>query len=114
MKLALETNPRNCLDVQLHLPTGPLLMMTAPLGSDCWLFRVTLEKKLVLAAVPQFGGVNICLQAKDAGDCNMPYESDAAKILRAFRARVKKSVADGRCLEAIRMLQAAVKEWRGV
>lgn len=114
MKLTLEVNPRNCLDVQLHLPSGPLLMMTAPLGSDCWLFRVTLAKNLVLAAVPQFGGVNICLQSKDADDFNMPYESDAPKIMHAFRACVKNSVSDGKYLQAIKLLQGAIKQWRGV
>ena len=113
MKLSVEKNSRNCLDIQLHLPSSALLLITAPLQDDCWLYRVALRKDLVLAAVPDFGGVKICLQLKAAAGFHMPYESGAAEILRTFRAHIKTSVPNGKLLEAIEMLQDEVKKWRG-
>jgi hypothetical protein len=114
MKLALETNQRRCLDVQLHLPAGNLLMITAPLGGDCWLFRVKLAKNLVLVAVPVFGGVNIHQQSKGAEDYFMPCESSATKIENSFRAHLKNAIPADIYLEAIGLLQLEVKRWRGL
>lgn len=108
MKITLETNERNCLDIQLHLPSRALLMITAPLRDDCWLFRVRLAKNLVLAAVPVFGGVNIRQQVKGATDCFMPCESSAGKIRRSFRAHFKNAVPAAKYLEAIGLLQSEV------
>jgi hypothetical protein len=114
MKPSIETNPRNCLDIQLHLPSRALLMITAPLQDDCWLFRVRLAEDIVLAAVPVFGGVNINLQSKESVECYMPYEAEGADILDTFRARTKNAQLDGKCLKAIDMLQEEIKKWRGI
>ena len=114
MKLIIETNPRNCLDLQFHLPSRALLMITAPLQDDCWLFRVRLAKDIVLAAVPVFGGININLQSKKAGNSYMPYEAKGADILDTFCACTTNSPLDGKCLKATKMLQKKVKTWRGI
>src|SRR5438876_12282518 len=84
MKLKLETNTRNSLDFQLQLPTGAILMMTAPRIDERWIFRVALGKNLALLAVPQFGGVNIHLQSGASCETNVPYETEAVEIMRFF------------------------------
>ncbi len=114
MKLNIETNARNCLDVQLRLPSDAQLMITAPLREGCWLFRIVIAPNVVLTAVPVFGGINICLQTKPAGEVFMPSESSAKEIRQKFCSRIKTSVPDGKWVEAVKMLQAAIKKWRGV
>jgi hypothetical protein len=113
VNLLIEKNPRNCLDIQLQLTSGAVLMITAPAITDCWLFRVPVTEDLALFAVPEFGGVSITLSS--AGSCyaSVPYETRALQIMRIFRARLAKPIPRGRCLQAIKMLKVAVQKWRG-
>lgn len=111
MDLNLETNTRNPLDFQLHLPTGAVLIMTAPLITDRWIFRVQFRKNLALLAVPQFGGVNMHLQSGASCKINIPCEADAKEIVRVIGGSVA-SVPSAKLAEAIKLLKAAVKNWR--
>jgi len=110
MKLKLETNIRNPLDFQLQLPTGAILMMTAPRIDARWIFRVALGKNLALLAVPQFGGVNIHLQSGASCEINVPYETDGVEIMRSFNGH--RVIPEAISAEAIEMLKTAVKNWR--
>jgi hypothetical protein len=112
MNLKLESNTRNCLDFQLQLPTGAVLMMTAPLVSDRWIFRVALRKNLALLAVPQFGGVDIYLQSGKCCEINVPYENDDAEIMHFIDSQVTHFASEATAKEAIKLLKAAVKKWR--
>jgi hypothetical protein len=111
MNLELETNTRSPLDLQLQLPTGAVLMLSAPSISDRWLFRVRLGESAAVLAVPQFGGVNIWLQSSGAGGLNLPYEMSAGEIMRYVRERAP-SIPEPECSEAIKLLKKAVTIWR--
>ena len=112
VNLQLETNPRYCLDIQLQLPSGAILMITGAPMTDCWLFRVSVTENLALLAVPQFGGVDIRLLSATASYASAACETNAARIMSIFHKRSASSVPKRRWLEAIKMLQAAVRKWR--
>ena len=112
MKLNLERNPRNPLDVNLQLPSGATLMMTAPRPGQCWLFRVPLSARLSLVAVPKFGGVSICLESAAATLVDMPAEHQAEVIARKLHVSAGPRIPGGTCKQATHMLQAAIKHWR--
>jgi len=114
MKLKLKPNPRNALDLCLHMPSGAVLMITAPMPGHCWLFRVPLSEHVALVAVPEFGGVSLCLESGALSRVLMPYERGATRILKAFQAQSKGIIPRARGLRAIRMIQSAVKKWRRV
>jgi hypothetical protein len=113
MKLTLETNPRNCLDASLQLPSGALLLLTAPLAQDCWLFRTRLDKDLSVVAVPTFGGVNLQLRSGTTCKATLPIEMTPNALSRALHGHVNGSVPRAELLQAIKLLQAAVKHHRG-
>lgn len=112
MNLKLETNPRNALDLCLHLPSGAVLMMTSPKPDECWLFRVVLSKKLALVAVPEFGGVSFSFHPAQAAPFLIPSECGAADILHAIPSDVKQHMPHAHWLHAIQLLQDAVQRWR--
>jgi hypothetical protein len=109
MKLKLETNPRNPLDVSLQLSSGAALLLTAP-PQDCWVFRIRLSPRAALTAIPHFGGIGISL---DNGHLTtpQPYEADAAQIARRLSSAARPTPYTG-LIPAIRTLQAAVRTWR--
>lgn len=113
-KSKIETNPKNCLDVKMELPSRALLMVTVPQTQDYWLFRVALTRNQAITAVPVFGGVDFRLQTKGASEYIAPSEGDTGQILGILRERMRKTVADKKISEAIRLLQQEVRKWRGV
>lgn len=86
-------------------------MMTAPLISDRWIFRVALRKNLALLAVPHFGGMNIHLQSGASCGINVPYETESLEMMRVIGASTP-SIPQARFAEAITLLKAAIKTWR--
>ena len=112
MKLKLETNPRNPLDLNLQLPTGAVLMLTAPLISERWIFRVSLDKQVALLAVPEFGGVNIYVQRGKACTKPVPYEAESQQIIRTINNCAGPSAPAALYAAGIQLIKAAVNSWR--
>jgi hypothetical protein len=110
-KLNLETNPRNPLDVNIELASGAVLMVTAALPAEGWLFRIRTSRELALLAVPRYGGVDIVLQSPMGRGLSAPAELDVDEIIRLFRKRGAPALS-GRCVEAVKMLRDAVRHRR--
>jgi hypothetical protein len=79
-KLELKTNGRNCLDLNLRLPSGAVLLLTAPLQDDYWWNEVALGNELTLKIVPQFGGCDIQLASRGKAVFTLPGEMNPAKL----------------------------------
>jgi hypothetical protein len=109
----IQTNLRNCLDLNLELPTRARLMLTAPKDQDFWLFGVALTKTHMLVAVPEFGGVNLHLRTKSASDYVAPYEATEHCIIKLLRERLMDAVSTREIKAARRLLRKQIRAWRG-
>lgn len=111
MNLELETNARNPLDLDFHLPSGAVLMLTASGPDAGWRFRVRLTPTLALLAVPQFGGTDFCLRAGSDIVLCLPYETPVAELIKRMRKRVP-SGRETQFKAAVMALQREVTRWR--
>ena len=110
MKLVLEQNAKALAE---PIIAGGRVLMTPPLDEDFWLFRVKVGKGQAVVAFPKFTTLGIGFAKEENWNTNLPYTCDTEEIY----AHIACNKGDGRipkarCIEAIAMLQEAVKAAR--
>lgn len=111
MKLTLEKKPQKPQGV-FATPSGATLMITPPLGDDNWHFRVKVSEGQAVVAFHKFGtlGIGFAVEEED-WNTNLPYSCDTMELWNHIKKnKGNDSIPDERCIEAIKMLQAACKE----
>jgi len=90
------------------------VMLTPAIGEDYYIARVAVSKNQALVAFPKFFTIGIGFQKEKDWNTNLPYTGTAESIFDHIKHnKGSKSIPDGRCIEAIKMLQAyaaSVKE----
>lgn len=99
------------LEIRKHLVRDPCegshVMITPPIGSDYWLFRVQIFEDQYVTAFPKFDTIGIGFSIEDDWNCNLPYTCDAEKIrLHIWHNRRYIGVRPKRTRKAIEMLIA--------
>lgn len=94
--------------------SGPVVMVTPTIGEDYWIFRVPVSDSQAVIGFEKFGTVGIGFQVEEEDwNTNLPYTSDAAKILNHIRRnKGDDSISDDVCLEAIRLVQDAARRYK--
>jgi len=97
------------------IPLGKNInIMVTPLGlnEDYWLFRVRLHEDQAIVGFPKFTTVAIGFAKEEASwNTNLPYTYDATIIYEHIKKNKKyDEIADEQCLEAIKMIQQALKD----
>jgi hypothetical protein len=106
-KLVLEK--RSQPDKTVRLGDGAMLL-TPPITEDYWQYRVRLTNKQAIVGFPKFGTIGIGFAVEEDWNTNLPYTSDAEEIYDHIKHNKGEIISKERCLEAISMIQAAVKE----
>ena len=92
---------------------GGRVLITPPVGDDWWLFRVAVSDKQAVIGFPKFGIVGVGFQVeKDDWNTNLPSSCDANRIYEHIKAnKGDDAIPKARCVKAIEMIQAAVKQY---
>ena len=111
--LVLEVN-ESCVDRETFIfPDGCRFKVTPAIGEDYWLFRVQVGYGQAVLGFPKFWVIGIGFAKESDWNTNLPSSCSAEEIFRHIKHnKGHKEIKDEVCLEAIRMIQAAVKAWR--
>lgn len=97
---------------------GPL-MLTPPIGDDYWAYRVRVGDGQAIVAFPKFFTVGIGFAKEEDWNTNLPWTCGAQEIYDHIKHnKGVESVSDEDCLQAIRMIQEALRsdgvdpDWR--
>jgi len=82
-------------------------MVTPPIGEGYWSLRVQVSKRQAVVAFPKFGTVGIGFEVEEDWNTNLPYTCDAETIYKHIRHN-RLDAGRKNCIEAIRMIQAAI------
>jgi hypothetical protein len=89
------------------------LLITPPLDGDYWMMRVPLSDTQAIVCFPKFGTIGVGFQREEDWNTNLPYTCSAEEIFEHIaHNKGDESILDAACVEAIKALQAAVKEYR--
>lgn len=108
MKLNLELSARNFPDDTLMIG-GTAVQITPPLDEDYWLFRVKVSKNQAIVGFPKLFTIGIGFAKETDWNTNLPYSSEAERIFDHIRHNKGRGPKDAECVQAIRMIQDAVK-----
>lgn len=108
-KLELEIRDQENLT-----PTAGPFMLTPPISEDYWSYRVRVADGQAIVAFPKFGTIGIGFAVEEDWNTNLPYTSEAEAIFDHIEHnRGDDSIARETCVEAIRMIQDAIKAGAG-
>jgi hypothetical protein len=93
---------------------GSVLMVTPPINEDYWLFRVKVSEDQSIVGFPKFGIIGIGFAKEEADwNTNLPSQTPALQIFNHIsHNKGDDSIPDARCIQAIEMIQEAVKQLR--
>lgn len=108
MKLELQINGRALRDQSRALePHG--ILITPPICESFWLYRVAVSNKQAIVGFPKFGTIGVGFQVEEDWNTNLPATCDAKRIYNHIACnKGDDAIPRERCIEAIRMIQAAV------
>lgn len=111
MKLQLEINKNALNDPSAALLEFGILMTPMNLDQDFWFFRVMVSDKQAVVGFPKFGIIGVGFMVEDSDwNTNLPADCDAREIYDHIEEnKGDDSIPDDRCIEAIRLIQDAVK-----
>lgn len=109
MKLELEINKNFVEDANIKELQKSGILMTPPLGGDNWIYRVKLTENQSLLGFKKFTTIGIGFDKEVDWNTNLPYSCDAEQIYNHIKHN-KLNATKKDCLEAINMIQTAVKE----
>jgi hypothetical protein len=94
---------------------GGAVMMTPPVDENYWAYRVKLgETGQAVVGFPKMSTIGIGFAREDDWNTNLPYTSDARDIaLHIMHNKRDKNIAAYEVVEAIKLIQKAVREDRG-
>lgn len=115
MELKLEINENALPDQKpVDLEGGKQVLVCPPLDEDYWLYRVPVTEDQALVAFPKFGTIGIGFQKEEVDwNLNLPAVEDAAVIYGHIISNKGPKPCRADCINAIKMLQAVVKEHMG-
>ena len=96
-----------------------IIMFTPAIDEDYWIMRVKLyhDKKLnkdqSIIAFPKFGliGVGFAIEER-SWNTNLPYQTDTERLYKHIRCNKKyRVITKQTCLEGLKLLQAACKQY---
>lgn len=95
-------------------PNWGTFYITPPLDKDYWIMRVPLSEKQAIVCFPKFTTVGIGFQVEEEDwNSNLPYTQGAEYIYNHIKCnKGDDSISDKDCIEAIKLLQSAIKGWR--
>lgn len=90
---------------------GRVLMMTPDICPDYWKYRVALTERQAVIGFPKFGCIGIGFAVEDDWNTNLPSNCSAEMIFKHIEHnKGDTAIADADCIEAIGMIQQAVRE----
>lgn len=91
-----------------------IVMVTPPIDEDYWSYRVKLgDNGQAIVGFPKFSTIGIGFAIEEDWNSNLPYPVDAEQIFEHIaHNKGDDSISDADCIEAIRLIQAAVREDR--
>jgi hypothetical protein len=109
MDLTLQVNSNDIKDPAIFEAGNTRVMITPPVGNeDYWLFKVMVSDKQSIIGFPKFMQIGIGFQLEENWNTNLPSTSDAEKIFNHIsHNKGDDAIPDERCIEAIKMIQAA-------
>lgn len=103
----LRLERRDQTDQTPHV--GPV-MITPPVSEDYWAYRVRVDDGQAIVGFPKFNTIGIGFAVEEDWNTNLPYTCDAEDIFDHIEHnRGNDSITRGTCIEAIRLIQEAVK-----
>lgn len=112
--LKLERREQPDETVVLDRSGDPSIMMTPALGDEYWTYRVKLSEDQAVLGFPKFTTIGIGFAVEEDWNTNLPSDIDADKIFNHIRHnKGDDSIADADVIDAIRLIQDAVREDRG-
>lgn len=93
-------------------PTNRIMIMfTPPIDEDYWRYRVRVADGQAVVGFQKFFTIGIGFAIETNWNTNLPWHMSAEEIFEHIRAnKGSDSISDVDCIEAIRMIQAAIKE----
>lgn len=109
-KLQLEINPEIVDKTPIFEAGGIKAMITPPIGEEYWAYRVKLSEEQAILGFPKFGVIGIGFAKEEDWNTNLPSGYDTIGIFDHIKHnKGDDSIADSDCIEAIKMIQQAVK-----
>jgi len=92
---------------------GPL-MLTPMVDEDYWQYRVRLTDTQAILGFPKYSTVGIGFAIEEDWNTNLPYTCGTEEIFNHIKHnKSDDAISDEDCIEAIRMIQEAVRADRG-
>ena len=112
-KLVLEVNKKFIDgDKNIHKLGNAIVMVTPKLDEDYWQFRVKVDKDQAIVGFPKFSTIGIGFAKEVNWNTNLPYDTDTTHLWNHIKEnKYYTSIPDELCLEAIKMVQKAAKEF---
>jgi len=112
-KLVLEINKKFIDGDKNTFKIGnTVAMVTPPLDEDYWQFRVKVDKDQAIVGFPKFSTIGIGFAKEDNWNTNLPYDTNTAHLWNHIKEnKFYASISDELCLEAIKMVQKAAKDF---
>jgi hypothetical protein len=87
------------------------ISLTPPIDEDYWAYRVKVSDKQAIVAFPKFMTIGIGFAVEKDWNTNLPWTCTAEEIFSHINHnKGSKRISDGDCIEAIRLIQAAIRE----
>jgi hypothetical protein len=111
----LEFNSKYVTDKNSEFTVeGQLVVFTPPIGEDFWTMRVPLTEKQAIVTFPKFSTFGIGFQVEEDWNTNLPYTCDKEEIYNHIKHnKADDNISKEDCINAIDLLQKAVKEYLG-
>ncbi len=107
-KLVLEINAKTVTD---NISISKNILITPPIDEDYWTVRVNIYEDQYIQAFPKFTTMGIGFAIEDDWNRNLPFSSSAEEImLHIWYNRRYVAIKKKRCIKAIEMIQAYLKE----
>ena len=109
MDLTLQVNSNDIEDPAIFQAGETTVMMTPPVGDeDYWLFKVMVSDKQSIVGFHKFMQIGVGFQLEEDWNTNLPSTSSAEEIFNHIdHNKGDDAIHDERCIEAIKMIQAA-------
>lgn len=110
MELMIEANSRAVAYADRKIGET-VIAVTPAIGGDYWLLRVPVSDDQAVVAFPKFGTVGIGFQSEEDWNRNLPHSAATEEIFAHIACnKGDPAIPDARCIEAIRLLKARIRE----
>lgn len=113
MELILEINADDADKTAIiKLENGSCAMLTPPIGSGYWLFRVKVSAAQAIIGFKKFSTIGIGFAIEKDWNTNLPYHVDAQKIYAHIgHNKGNRNIRRTDCISAIEMIRIAAAEY---